>query len=195
MAPELQDDPGRQEYDEEQLLHEARNGSAPAFGCIYEAYAGQVFRYLFAHVDDRLDAEDLTEEVFLRTWQALPGYRERGLPFRAYLFRIAHNALIDHYRKARRQQPVVNIEDEQVQDHLPDPAQALHASLERKDVRRVLDQLPPDYRIVLDLRFLAELSPDETAQVMERSAGAVRVLQHRALTALRRLIEIDSALE
>ena len=189
--PEWQDTPGDQDYNEEQLLREAKNGNAQAFGRIYEIHAGSVFRYLFAHVDDRLDAEDLTEEVFLRTWQSLAGFRERGLPFRAYLFRVAHNALVDHYRRANRQPPASDIEDDRLPDQLPDPSQALPTHLERKEIRRLMGQLRQDYCTVLDLRFLADLSTEETALVMGRSLGAVRVLQHRALEALRKLIHME----
>lgn len=187
--PEIQSDSRPQEYDEEQLLRAAKDGDSQAFGRIYEAYAERVFRYLYSHLDDRLDAEDLTEEVFLRAWQALPAFRPRGVPFRAYLFRIAHNALIDHYRQARRRQPELNLDDHPVQDFRPEPEQALQASLQSQHLRRLLGQLRPDYRTVLSLRFLADLSPGETARVMKRSAGAVRILQYRALQSLRELID------
>ena len=185
--------PEEQNQDELQLLRQAQKGDAEAFGVLYEIHAPGVFRYLFSHLEDRLDAEDLTGEVFLRAWRALPGFHWRGIPLRAYLFRVAHNALMDHYR-SRRQQPALDLEDERVQDSLPDPSQALHLHLERKEIRRLLEGLRTDYRTVLDLRFIAGLSPDETAQVMGRSAGAVRVLQHRALEALRKIVD-DSVQE
>lgn len=187
--PELLDDTERTEYDEAQLLREAQNGDAQAFGRIYEKHAERVFRYLFAHLDNRLDAEDLTEEVFFRTWKAMTGYRSRGLPFQAFLFRVAHNLLIDHYRRSRHQLPALPIEEEQQQLQQPDPAQALQLHLERQEIRQLLGQLRQDYQTVLELRFLAELSPEETAHVMGRSPGAVRVLQFRALCNLRKLME------
>ena len=78
--------PERQEVDETSLLQQAQQGDTEAFGQIYEMYSPLVFRFLFAHLDNRLDAEDLTEEVFLRAWQSLPGYRMRGVPFKGFLF-------------------------------------------------------------------------------------------------------------
>ncbi|MBN2548412.1 MAG: RNA polymerase sigma factor [Anaerolineales bacterium] len=172
-------------------LQKAKNGDVEAYGLLYEAYAPQVFRYLYAHLDDRLDAEDLTGEVFLRAWQALPGYRPQGVPFAGFLFRVARNALYDHYRSSRRRRPDLELMEEHRDESNPDPAQELAANWQQGEVQKMLKRLSQDYRTVLSLRFLAGLTPEETAQAMERSAGAVRVLQHRALTALRKLLAED----
>lgn len=180
--------PDRRSADEAQLLKKARAGDAGAFGELYELYASQVFRFLYAHMDDRLDAEDLTEEVFLRVWRALPGYREQGVPFGGFVFRVARNALIDHYRQRRRTPAHLALLDEHIKDEQANPAQVLHVDAQRSEVRRFLRQLRADYRTVLSLRFLAELSTHEIAVAMGKSPGAVRVLQHRALAALRKLM-------
>jgi RNA polymerase sigma-70 factor (ECF subfamily) len=171
------------------LLKSAQDGNTEAFGMLYERYADRVFRFLFAHVDNRLDAEDLTEDVFLRVWRSLPNYREQGVPFLAYLFRIARNALIDHYRRSGPVKNQVSIEDLSLHDGNPGPGESAISSLEREELRVSLEQLREDYRMVLVLRFLSELSPEETAQVMGRTPGAVRVLQHRALSALRSMLD------
>jgi RNA polymerase sigma-70 factor (ECF subfamily) len=181
------EDPQRD--DDRQLLSIAKDGDAEAFGILYERYADRVFRYLFAHVDNRLDAEDITEDVFLRVWRSLPNYREQGVPFLAFLFRIARNALIDHYRRSGQVKGQVSIEDLSLRDHNPGPGESALSSLERDELRLSLEQLREDYRTVLVLRFLSELSPEETAQVMGRSPGAVRVLQHRALASLRTMLD------
>jgi RNA polymerase sigma-70 factor (ECF subfamily) len=170
------------------LLSSAKEGDAEAFGVLYERYADRVFRYLFAHIDNRLDAEDITEDVFLRVWRSLPNYREQGVPFLAFLFRIARNALIDHYRRSNPVKGQVSIDDMALRDHNPGPGESAMSSLEREELRESLEQLREDYRTVLVLRFLSELSPEETAQVMGRSQGAVRVLQHRALASLRTML-------
>jgi len=180
---------GNFSIDDIQLLESARQGDAEAFGGLYERYADRVFRFLFAHVDNRLDAEDLTEDVFMRVWRSLPGYREQGVPFLAFLFRIARNALIDHYRRSGSTKQQVSIDDLSLHDHNPGPSETLINSFEREELRLSLEQLRDDYRTVLVLRFLSELSPEETAQVMGRSPGAVRVMQHRALAALRSMLE------
>jgi RNA polymerase sigma-70 factor (ECF subfamily) len=181
--------PNLSEVDDIQLLKNAQDGNAEAFGELYERYAQRVFRFLYAHLSNQQDAEDLTGEVFLRVWRSLGNYRERGVPFLAFLFRIARNALIDHYRRTGKPKQDVSIDDVLLQDQKPSPGDMVAANLEHQEIRETLDQLRDDYRTVLVLRFLSELSPDETAQVMGRSPGAVRVLQHRALASLRTLIE------
>ena len=177
------------EVDDNQLLSSAKEGDAEAFGVLYERYADRVFHYLFAHVDNRLDAEDITEDVFLRVWRSLPNYREQGVPFLAFLFHVARNALIDHYRRSGPVKYQVSIEDVHLRDHNPGPGESVISGLEREELRASLEQLTDDYRTVLVLRFLSGLSPEETAQVMGRSHGAVRVLQHRALASLRSMLE------
>lgn len=185
--------PERQHAEENRLIEQARQGDSGAFGELYEFYAPLVFRFLFAHLDDRQDAEDLTEEIFLRVWEALPGYRQRGVPFGGYLFRIARNALYDHYRRKRRKRswfggPGVPGQDWLDEAH-PDPAQGPPARLEQRELHAQLGCLREDYRMVVTLRFLAGLTCEETAEAMSRSPGAVRVLQHRALQTLRQLLE------
>lgn len=172
-----------------QLIQLSQKGDTQAFGELYERYAQRVFRYLYAHLDNRLDAEDLTEEVFLRVWKSLGGYQEQGVPFLAFLFRVARNALIDHYRRSGKNQAETSIEDMQLSEPGDGPVEAVTALLEHQQLRTMLEELREDYRTVLVLRFLSELSPEETARAMGRSAGAVRVLQHRALAALRSMMD------
>ncbi len=178
-----------QEVDDVQLIQLTQGGDADAFGEIYARYAPRVFRFLYAHLDNRLDAEDLAGDVFMRVWRSLPNYREQGVPFLAFLFRIARNALIDHYRRSGKPEREVSIEDITLRDRGPGPGETVTSSLEHQELRETLEQLREDYRTVLVLRFLSELSPEETAEVMGRSAGAVRVLQHRALAALRKQLD------
>ncbi len=178
--------------DEAELIRQAQSGDAEAFGCLYERYAPPVFRFLFVRLNDRLDAEDLTEEVFLRFWRALPGYVIQDAPFRGFLFRVARNALYDHYRKGRRTARIQPLDDNRPDDPHRDPALSVPDRLERDaaraDLRKALCQLKDDHRLVLELRFMGGLSPDETAVAMNKSAGAVRVLQHRALQALKKVV-------
>ncbi len=176
-------------FDDEQVIKQVKNGDAEAYGMLYEQYAEVIFRYVYSHLDNRLDAEDLTEEIFLRAWRALPKYDERGLPFSAFLFRIARNSLIDYYRQRK---VVQSIEDIEVQSKEAGPEEAVDVRIEDRNLRETIAKLREDYRNVLIFRFLSGLSPEETAQVMQRSVGAVRVLQHRALTALKDLMERGS---
>lgn len=182
-----------EDVDDVQLLKIAQDGDPDAFGELYERYAKVIFRFVYAHLDNRVDAEDLTEEVFLRVWRTLPTFREQGVPFAAYLYHVARNVLIDHYRRNKRSIRDVSLDDGFIVDHNPGPSEMVTNNLEHKELREVLVQLREDYREVLVLRFLSELSPEETAQVMKRSVGAVRVLQHRALTAMRKLLVKDQS--
>lgn len=181
--------PARLDKDHE-LIQKAQRGDTHAFGDLYESHAPAIFRYLFAHLDSQMDAEDLTGEVFLKAWQSLPKYIERGVPFLAFLFRIARNVLVDHYRQNNRLEPKApdDMDGYKAEGNL-EPVDVVGSQIEHQRILRILNRLRPDYQSVLTLRFISELSPEETAQVMKRSVGAIRVLQHRALTALRQEIE------
>ena len=174
------------QYDDEQLIIKSKNGDAEAFGELYERYAEVIFRYVYSHIESRLDAEDLTEDVFLRAWKALGKYDERGLPFSAFLFRAARNSLIDYYRQHKA---VQSIDDLELHSSEPGPEDMVSDRLSNVDLRNALAGLREDYRSVIIFRFLSGLSPEETAQMMQRSVGAIRVLQHRALSALKELLE------
>ena len=108
-----------QEFSDVQLLEDAQSGNAEAFGELYERHAQKVFRFLYARLDNRLDAEDLTEDVFIRVWRSLPTYRDWGNPFLAYVFRIARNALIDHYRRSGASKQLMSLEDVAARDWQP----------------------------------------------------------------------------
>ena len=181
--------PDLQDLDDNELIEKAKNGDIEAFGVLYEQYSDQVYRFFQAHLRDYLDAEDLTIEVFLRVNRSLNAYKEQGVPFLAYLFTASRNMLIDFYRRSGKIGYEISITDRDLYDREPEPEDAMMLKMQQEEIRKTLDRLPEDYRTVLILRFLSELSPDETAQVMKRSPGAIRVLQHRALAALRDLLE------
>jgi RNA polymerase sigma-70 factor, ECF subfamily len=173
--------------EDRQLLKEAKSGDAEAFGELYERYAPGIFRFLFVRLENRMDAEDLTEDVFFKTWQSLPGYSEKGLPFAAYLYRIANNVLIDYYRKKPDHQ--FGLDDQAFTDPCPEPIEQVSARFDRHHLRKTLDGLRDDYRTVIMARFISDLSHEETARMMGKSTGAVRVLQHRALSTLRKKLD------
>lgn len=181
------------ELNDARLIQLAKSGDADAYGELYERYAKTVFRFVYSQTSDRLDAEDITADVFLRAWRSLPRYKERGYSFSAYLFRIARNVVIDRRRKRK---PVSVVSEDEVLN-LPDALQAepgtvVSTRMRHDELVRIMGQLREDHRTVLVLRFLNELSPSEVSQVMGRSVGAIRALQHRAVSALRQLIPAES---
>lgn len=174
------------EDDEHDLLVQAQQGSVEAFGDLYERFAPAVFRFLYSQLDSRQDAEDLTADVFFRVWQALPRFHHRGVPFLAYLFKVARNVRIDHYRRnALARLTNRTNQDEEIRLTGSGPADLLQVRQDHQEIRKVLDSLRSEYRLVLMLRFIEGKDVEETARLMHRSPGAVRVLTHRALAVLR----------
>ncbi len=172
-----------------ELISQAQKGEIEAFGELYARYSDRLFRYLRMRVDTAADAEDLCEATFLRSFEALDRYQERGHPFSAYLYQVARNLLVDHYRGRA---PTFDL-DETV-DTLSEEPELLD-EVERNEqfqqVAKALDRLPEDYQEVIRLRVVLELPTPTVADWMGRSPGAVRVLLHRALSALREGFEND----
>lgn len=152
-----------------------------AFAVLYRRYLDDVYSFAFYELGDHHDAEDATERVFLAALRALPGFRDTGAGFRAWLFRIARNTLANAHRARRRRQ--VRPLEEAPEPVAPgaDPAGLVQRADEVHRVRELLDELPEDRRQVVLLRFVDGLSSREIAVVLDRSEGAVRVLLHRAL--------------
>lgn len=177
--------------EEARLIEAARQGDTNAFGQLYESLAPSIFRFFYSRMENRLDAEDLTEEVFLRAWKFLPRYREQGAPFSAFLFRVANNLLLDYYRQAKREGVAAQFDHDEFAAMQADPDEMTASNLQSKEIRKALGKLQENYRTVLSLRFLSELSVEETAHIIQKSPEAVRVMQHRALAALQKLLIAD----
>ena len=159
-----------------------------AFGVLYRRYLDRVYGYSFYLLGDHHDAEDATERTFLAALGAIGGFRDQGATFRSWLFRIAHNQVANVLRsRSRRTAAPLDLVDEPIAPD--DPAAAAAASEDARRVRRAMATLPEDRRQVLVLRFVDGLSAREIAAVLERSEGAVRVLQHRALRELGSVLE------
>lgn len=174
-----------EEQDVSVLVERARHGDTEAFGSLYDRYQPDILRYLTHRCRDQDLAEDLTQQVFLKAWQAVPRYQQRGVPFKAWLYRMAHNQMIDHFRASR---PTTDLEGIDVPEQ-PVAEQRLIRQELVDCLQRALDRLTEDHRQVLVLRFLMEQSAAEIGLVMDRKEGTVRGLQFRALRALRAEIE------
>ncbi|OGO15320.1 MAG: hypothetical protein A2Y93_09040 [Chloroflexi bacterium RBG_13_68_17] len=171
---------------EADLVVQAAQGDAEAFGNLYARHLPGLYRYILARLRDKLEAEDLVEAVFLRAWEALPTYRIGEFPFSAWLHRVGHNLLVDHYRSWRTRKALADeaVEDTDLEDPGSWPEEAVLASERRRWVQGALARLRPEYQQILALRFVSGLSHAEAAEVLGVNPGTVRVLQHRALKAL-----------
>jgi RNA polymerase sigma-70 factor (ECF subfamily) len=171
-----------------ELIAHAQRGEVNAIGRLYDRHRESIFRYLWLRLDDRQLAEDLTGDVFMRMLDALPRYRLQGLPFRAWLYRIAHNLLVDYFRKMNHQTMVpMEVAEELETDD--DPHRTIEQKLLSERLQVELMRLEPTQGEVVILRFLAGLSLRETAQTLGKTEAAIKALQHRGLSSLRRTLE------
>ncbi len=174
----------RSALDDASLVARAKRGDREAFGWLYERYLDPLYRYVQSHVGNPRDAEDLTEQVFLRAYQALDGYQPRGHPFSAFLYKVARNLLIDKHRLQKEELPIDSADVPQADVRSMDDQ--LIDQMENEALRRALADLPQDYAEVIRLRMLLSLPTETVAAWMGRSEGSIRVLQYRALKALRK---------
>ena len=171
-----------------QLVERAQAGDASAAASLYESYFDRVYRYVTLRVGDRTEAEDITADVFLKMLEALGSFRFTGAPFSSWLFRIAHNQVIDHHRRRGKRQ-ASPLEEAEATPAATDPAEDAQTLLHLAELRAALGVVTEAQRQVVALRFGAGLSIAEVAQVMSRSEGAVKALQHSAVQALRRVLD------
>lgn len=169
------------------LVQRAVSGDAEAFASLYEVYADRVYRFIFFRVGESRLAEDLTSQTFLKAWESVGRYQIRGLPFGAWLFRIARNKVIDNYRVSKE-----TVSLEAALSTQPDPHgwvdEKVEGLLEVEHLRVALRRLTEDQRQVLTLKFIEGLSTKEISQILGKQEGAIRALQMRGLQALAQLL-------
>jgi len=171
---------------EEELVVRAKGGDRAAFADLYEMHLDRVFRYFFYRTGHRQDAENLTEQVFLKAWQAIPTYNHRGAPFSAWIFRIAHNLLIDHRRRQRETVPLD--EELEIEDAGSEPGELASRRAEARELAQALARLSPQEQSVVVLRFVERLDHRTVANIIGKSEVATRSILSRALTRLERTL-------
>jgi RNA polymerase sigma-70 factor, ECF subfamily len=173
---------------ERQLVLQAQAGNAEAFGQLYDAYMERIYRFVYFRVEDQQTAEDLTSQVFLRAWNNLDRFRLGGTPYLAWLYTIAHNAVIDHYRTRKVTTPLEDVRLSQ-----PDYAEVVENDIdfavEMSSIKSAMRTLTDDQQQVLTLKFIEGMSNDEIARHLGKREGAVRALQMRGLRALAKQLE------
>jgi RNA polymerase sigma-70 factor, ECF subfamily len=172
------------------LVELAQDGDRDALEALYLIHFDRIYSYLHMSVGNRHDAEDLTTQTFLKMLESIGRFRWRSAPFSAWLFRIAHNLAMDHFRATRRWQP---------EEEVPEPEGAAESSAEdealnsigRRSMLELIENLSLDQQQVLMLKFVFNFSNREASTILEKTEGAVKSLQHRALASLQKQISPD----
>jgi len=173
------------ELDDDAALSQAAQGDIEAFGVLYERYVGRIYNYIYYRTGHASDAEDLTARVFYRAMRHIGNYRDRGLPFSAWLYRIAHNVLANWHRDNSRRKEVPL--DDAMLGRLEGqhPEAEMVQNEERERLLRIIRCLPPDRQQLLILKFVEHYSNAEIGLIMGRTEGAIKSLYHRTLLSLR----------
>jgi RNA polymerase sigma-70 factor (ECF subfamily) len=174
--------------DEESLIRRAQKHDQEAFAQLYEEYFDRIYRYITIKIGDAVEAEDLTQQVFLNSLRSISSFKWRGKPFSAWLYRIAHNQVVDHLRKKKRTDVPL---EETLAGGTDDPQLAAERKLDIEQVLAAAQKLTEAQREVISLRFTSELSIAQVAEIMSKSLGAVKALQHSGIVALRRVLMVN----
>jgi RNA polymerase sigma-70 factor, ECF subfamily len=179
--------------DEQSLIRRAQQLDQAALTQIYEENFDRIYRYIALKIGDRTEAEDLTQQVFLNALQSISSYKSKGLPLSSWLYRIAHNQIVDHFRKVTRKTTVPLDESLPIPDTDPSPQNEIEMKFEMEAVALAAKKLTPAQQEVIGLRFASELSITECAKAMGKSEGAIKALQHSAIAALRKILSPESS--
>ncbi len=178
---------------EESLIRRAQQLDQAALTQIYEENFDKIYRYIVLKIGDRTEAEDLTQQVFLNALQSISSYKSKGLPISSWLYRIAHNQVVDHLRRNSKKTSVPLDESLPIPDTDPNPQYEVEMKFQVEEVAAACKKLTPAQQEVISLRFASELSITECAAVMHKTEGAIKALQHSAVAALRKLLSPEAA--
>jgi RNA polymerase sigma-70 factor (ECF subfamily) len=168
-----------------ELVERAQQGDRVALEELYLIHFDRIYSYLHLSVGSRHDAEDLTTQTFLKMLESIGRFRWQSVPFSAWLFRIAHNLAMDHFRAKRRWQPEEEVSEAVQGEETSAEEQAL-AALAQASLLDLIQRLSPEQRQVLTLKFVFRFSNGEVATVLGKTEGAIKSLQHRALATLQK---------
>jgi RNA polymerase sigma-70 factor (ECF subfamily) len=194
IEPDIQADRDYGAADDTLLVEWARDDSA-AFGVLYERYVQKIYNYVYYRTGNHHDAEDLTSRVFFRALAHIDHYTDRGLPFSAWLYRIAHN-LVANWHRDRERRKVVPLDEYIASGSGGDAPEDMTESLEEQELLLLsIQELPEERQQLLILKFVERLSNAEIGEIMDRTEGAVKSLYHRTLLSLRGILENDDGSE
>jgi len=170
----------------EDLVEKAQKGDTEAFGKLYDLFVDPLHRYIFFRIGKE-EALDMTENVFLKIWQALKSYKIGSLKFSSWIFRIAHNAVVDYYRLHKENLPLSFDLPETKRSH--DPVVLTEQKMSHEVLQKAMTQLNKKYQQIITLKYINELDNDEIARILNRNEGSLRILKFRALKALKKILE------
>jgi RNA polymerase sigma-70 factor (ECF subfamily) len=170
------------------LVERGQQGDRDALEDLYLIHFDRIYSYLHMSVGNRHDAEDLTTQTFLKMLESIGKFRFQAAPFSAWLFRIAHNLAMDHFRAARRWQPEEEVPEPPGQEGMSAEEEALH-SIGRASMLELIDDLSHEQQQVLTLKFVFNFANAEVATILGKTEGAVKSLQHRALVSLQKQLD------
>ena len=173
--------------EEQNLIQRARQGDQDAFAQLYENHFDKIYRYVVLKIGNMAEAEDMTQQVFVKAYESISSYRWQGIPFSAWLFRIAHNQMVDFVRKASKKQTIPFDESLPVLSD-SNPEHEVEVKMEMEKVVLASRKLTKAQHEVINLRFAGGLSIAEVAKTMRKSEGAIKALQHSAILALRKTL-------
>jgi RNA polymerase sigma-70 factor (ECF subfamily) len=167
------------------ILAEAAQGDQEAFGALYEEYVNRIYNYIYYRTGNQHDAEDLTARVFFRAMRHIRNYQDKGVPFSAWLYRIAHNLVANWHRDNSRRQEISLDDGFNLHKEKEHPEVLLLHTEEQDALLHIIRKLPVDRQQLLILKYVDRLSNAEIGQIMGRTEGAIKSLYHRTLLALR----------
>ncbi|MFL5929467.1 MAG: sigma-70 family RNA polymerase sigma factor [Gaiellaceae bacterium] len=170
------------------LVDRAQKGERAALEELYLIHFDRIYSYLHVSVGNRHDAEDLTTQTFLKMLESIGRFRWQSAPFSAWLFRIAHNLAMDHFRANRRWQPEEDVPEPEADEGTSAETGALE-SIGRKSMLELIEDLSPEQQQVLTLKFVFNFANAEAATILGKTEGAIKSLQHRALVSLQKQLE------
>jgi RNA polymerase sigma-70 factor, ECF subfamily len=172
---------------DEELVSKTANGDAHAYGCLYDRYFEQIYRYVYFRVNTSEEAEDLVETVFLKTYEVIKKHPTKIESFKPWLYRTAANQVIDHYRTRKESFSLDLLAD--ASDGQSSPEMRMVFKEDQHRLRKALERLEPTEQKIIAFRFVSGLSHAETAKAIGVKEDYVRVLQYRALRKLRKILK------
>jgi len=172
--------------DENSLIRRAKEHDQEAITQLYEDNFNRIYRYVLVKTGDRMEAEDITQQVFLKAIQSISGFKIKGVPFSAWLYRIAHNQIVDYYRKKAKRVSVPL--EENITSGKDDPTREVERIMDAESLSQAMMKLTKLQQEVLSLRFTGEMPIAQVARIMGKSEGAIKALQHSAILSLRKIM-------